>query len=55
MKESYGTPLLITEHTHRKLDDRAAYAMRPIGHVRVKGKDDPGTIHEAINGDLSEN
>ena len=47
----YGTPLLITEHTYKKLADPFQYLMRVIDATKVKGKSSVVTVYEVFDAD----
>ncbi len=46
----YGVEILITEAIYRSIDSPDSYPIRLIDKVKVKGKKDPITIYEVING-----
>jgi len=48
----YHTPLLITEHTHVKLQHLYQYHIRLIDAVTVKGKTEEVTIYEIFDADM---
>jgi adenylate cyclase len=50
----YGTALLITESTYKKLEDISEYRIRVIDQVRVKGKMESVTVYEVFDGDDSQ-
>ncbi|MCB1044070.1 MAG: response regulator [Acidobacteria bacterium] len=50
LTKTYGVPLLISEHTRRKLNDPDRFDLRPLGEVQVKGKQQMVTIYEVLNG-----
>ncbi len=50
LTKKYGTPMLITEYTYRKLKENSAYRIRMIDHVTVKGKTAPVTVYEVFDG-----
>ncbi len=50
----YSAPLLITEHTHLKLNDPSQYHIRVIDVVKVKGKTEEVTIYEVYDADSPE-
>lgn len=45
LTKDYGVPLLISEFTREELADPAAYDIRPVDVVVVKGKTQPVAIH----------
>lgn len=47
----YGVPLLISEHTYRRLYDTERFFVRLIDRVKVKGKTEPIIVYEVFNGD----
>jgi PAS domain S-box-containing protein len=47
----YGTSLLLTEHTYRKLKNPAQYHIREIDRVKVKGKTKGVTVYEVFDAD----
>lgn len=51
MTKSYGTSLLITEHTYCSLRDPSRYGMRFADRVRVKGRKQPQPVYEVFDGD----
>jgi two-component system, sensor histidine kinase ChiS len=54
LTKTYGTPLLITEHTYRKLSDPLAYHVRVIDAVKVKGKSEIVTVYEIYDAQTPE-
>lgn len=48
----YGTPLLITQQTYRRLTNISQYQIRLIDRVTVKGKTKAVTVYEIFNADL---
>ncbi|MCP4696568.1 MAG: response regulator [Gammaproteobacteria bacterium] len=50
----YGTALLITEHTYRKLQDASRYKIRVVDRVKVKGKTQAVTVYEVFDADPPE-
>ncbi len=51
MTKSYGTSLLITEHTYCGLKDPSRYGIRFADRVMVKGKTQPQSVYEVFDGD----
>lgn len=51
MTKLYGSRLLITEGTYRRLRDPSTYAIREVDRVRAKGKREPVTIYEVLDGE----
>ncbi|MCP4696450.1 MAG: response regulator [Gammaproteobacteria bacterium] len=51
LTKNYGTSLLITEHTYRKLKKVSDYHIRVTDHVTVKGKTEEVTIYEVFDAD----
>ena len=51
MTKEYGTALLISKNTYSQLSDPSRYAIRPVGHVKVKGKLERVTVYEVFDGD----
>jgi DNA-binding response OmpR family regulator len=49
LTKTYGTPLLITEHTYSKLTDTSQYKMRVIDCVTVRGKTEPVIVYEVFD------
>ena len=47
----YGTPLLITQQTYRRLTNISQYKIRLIDRVTVKGKTKAVTVYEIFNAD----
>lgn len=47
----YGTSLLITEHSYRKLKNPSQYHIREIDRVKVKGKTKGVTVYEVFDAD----
>jgi len=45
LTKDYGAPMLISEYTYAELANPAAYAIRPVDVVVVKGKTRPVAIH----------
>ena len=54
MTRFYGASLLISEHTFWKLKDHSQYQMRILGLVAVKGKTEPVTVLEVLDGEPEE-
>ena len=50
LTKDYGVGLLISQFTRDELADPAAYDIRPIGSVLVKGRTQPVTIFEVVRG-----
>lgn len=48
----YQVPLLITDHTFKKLVNPNVYKIRVIGNVKVKGKQQAVTIYEVFDADI---
>jgi len=46
----YGASVLITANTRDGLADASAWAMRPVDRVRPKGKKNPVTLYEVLDG-----
>lgn len=46
LNKQYGTSLLISEHTYRRLNDPDAFAVRLVDKVQVKGKKEAVEIYE---------
>jgi DNA-binding response OmpR family regulator/class 3 adenylate cyclase len=53
LTKTYGTPLLITEHTYLKLTDTSQYQMRVIDCVTVRGKTEPVIVYEVFDAEPS--
>jgi DNA-binding response OmpR family regulator/class 3 adenylate cyclase len=53
LTKTYGTPLLITEHTYSKLTDTYQYKMRLIDCVTVRGKTEPVIVYEVFDAEPS--
>jgi len=51
MTKTYGTALLISEHTLYKLQKPSRYSIRFIDRVKVKGKIQPQSIYEVFDAD----
>ncbi len=51
MTKMYGAALLISEATYQALEDPDAYDIRPLDRVIAKGKDEPSTIYEVLDGE----
>jgi class 3 adenylate cyclase len=51
MTKMYGASLLISEHTFRRLSEPERYLIRLIDRVAVKGKAEPVTVYEILNGE----
>lgn len=47
----YGTPLLITHHTFKELQDSNDYQLRIVDHIKVKGKMEEVTVFEVFDAD----
>ncbi|EDN71844.1 adenylate/guanylate cyclase [Beggiatoa sp. SS] len=54
LTKTYGTALLITEHTYRKLAEPLEYHVRVIDAVKVKGKSEVVTVYEIYDADPPE-
>jgi two-component system sensor histidine kinase ChiS len=50
MTKVYGASLLISEHTYHRLADPERYQIRPADRVIVKGKTEPVTVYEVLDG-----
>jgi class 3 adenylate cyclase len=50
LTKNYGASLLISEQTFHRLEDPSVYAIRAIDRVRPKGKLNPVTIYEVLDG-----
>ena len=50
----YGVPIIISSATHERLKDPAAFRLRDIDMVRVKGKTEPVTLYESFDCDPPE-
>jgi class 3 adenylate cyclase/CheY-like chemotaxis protein len=50
----YGTPLLITECTYKRLTQPSQYMMRVIDTAKVKGKSKKVTVYEVFDAEKSE-
>jgi len=50
----YGTALLITDNTYKKLKDASEYSVRVIDRVKVKGKSQAVTVYEIFDADDTE-
>ena len=46
----YGASVLVTEHTRGGLPDPSAWRLRPVDRVRPKGKRNPVTLYEVLDG-----
>jgi hypothetical protein len=51
MTKSYGTPLLISEHTYYGLKDASHHDTRFIDRVKVKGKEQAQSVYEVFDAD----
>ncbi|OQY29562.1 MAG: hypothetical protein B6244_03390 [Candidatus Cloacimonetes bacterium 4572_55] len=51
MTKMYGAAILISDQTLSKLEDPKKYTTRIIDRVKVKGKNEPITVYEVIDGD----
>ena len=51
MTKYYGASLLISEHTYWKLKDPSRYQLRILGLSAVKGKTEPVTVFEVLDGE----
>ena len=49
--KNYGTPIVISEYTLRKLKDPEQFHIREIDTVRVKGKEESVTVYEIFDAD----
>lgn len=54
LTKMYGASILITEHTFMKTKDTKKYAYRSLDTVKVKGKNEPITVIEILNGNSPE-
>lgn len=50
LTKRYGTPLLISEHTHARLAEPSDYALRPIERVVPVGATEPLMLYEVLDG-----
>ena len=53
--KQYGTSLLITEQTMKKIKNPTQYFMRYIDNIKVRGKSHAVNIYEVFNGDSGKN
>lgn len=51
LTKEYAAPLLITDETLRHLEHPERFAVRFLDRVKVKGKSEPVTVYEVIDGD----
>ncbi|HVJ14890.1 MAG TPA: adenylate/guanylate cyclase domain-containing protein [Polyangiaceae bacterium] len=49
LTRTYGSPILLTGATHQALQDRAAFNLRYVDRVRVKGKEAPVDLWECLD------
>ncbi|MEZ4933040.1 MAG: adenylate/guanylate cyclase domain-containing protein, partial [Saprospiraceae bacterium] len=54
LSKYYGTSILLSEVTLKKIDRRDEFHFRYLGKVQVKGKQKPLKIYECFDGDLPE-
>lgn len=54
MTKNYGTPLLISEHTLYGLNNASSHDIRFIDRVKVKGKEQPQSVYEVFDADITE-
>jgi hemerythrin len=54
LTKTYGTPLLISEHTLYSLSDPGKFLVRHLGRVKVAYKTQPESIYEVFNHDAPE-
>ena len=54
LTKTYGIPLLISEHTHARLEEPDRFAARPIDRVVVRGKSETVTLYEVFEADEDE-
>lgn len=54
LTKTYGTPLLISEHTLYSLSDPEGLLVRHLGRVKVAYKTNPESIYEVFNHDAQE-
>ena len=54
MTKYYGASLLISEHTYWKLKDPSRYQLRILGLSAIKGKTEPVTVFEVLDGEPEE-
>ncbi|MDR1903047.1 MAG: adenylate/guanylate cyclase domain-containing protein [Treponema sp.] len=50
MTKAFNISMAISEQTFKKLEDPGSYMYRFIGQVRVKGKAEPVSVYEILNG-----
>ena len=53
MTKLYKTPLLITEATYHRLDNRDGFLLREVDRVRAVGKNEPVGIYEVLRSDVA--
>lgn len=51
LTKNYGTPLIISEHTFHTLQDKAAYSMRFLDRLQVKGRYQSQSVYEIFDAD----
>ncbi|YAF96759.1 MAG: AAA family ATPase [Nodularia sp. CChRGM 3473] len=51
LTKTFNTPLLITDQTFERLQNRDRYGIRVVGQVKVKGKTNAVTVHEVFAAD----
>ena len=49
--KTYGTPLLISEHTLYALNSSSAFAIRFLDRIRVRGRSQPQSVYEVFEND----
>ena len=54
LSKYYGTSILLSEVSLKKIDNREEFHFRYLGKVQVKGKQKPLKIYECFDGDLPE-
>jgi GAF domain-containing protein len=54
LTKNYKVPLLITQHTYRRLINSSHYAIRSLDIVKVKGKSELVTVYEVFDTDIPE-
>jgi class 3 adenylate cyclase len=51
LTKAYAVPLLISDQSFRALREPASFQTRIVGRTKVKGKEEPVTVHEVFNAD----
>jgi signal transduction histidine kinase/ligand-binding sensor domain-containing protein/class 3 adenylate cyclase len=54
LTKAFAVPLLVSDQSIRALHDPGPFLTRVVGRAKVKGKEEPVTVHEVFNADPEE-